>query len=307
MNKPNVIVICGPTASGKTALSIELAKKIDGEIVSADSMQIYKDMNIGSAKPTVEEMQGIPHYVLDEVEPTKRFSVADYKKRAEEAIEKILAKRKTPIVVGGTGLYANSLIYSIEYDDIKLDEKYRNNLMEIANTEEGLKKLYEEAKKIDGKAMEKISPNDKKRIIRILEIYNATGKNKTEQEIESRKNEVKYDYKVFGINMERSLLYERINKRVDIMVKQGLIEEVKNLIKKYPKFPTAMQAIGYKEIVEYLNNEITKEEAIEKIKQETRRYAKRQITWFKRIENLIWLDGLNSTQNNINIILEVMS
>ena len=305
--KPKVIVIVGPTASGKTSLSIELAKKINGEIVSCDSMQIYKDMNIGSAKPTVEEMQGIPHYVLDEVEPTKRFSVADYKKRAEEAIEKILAKRKTPIVVGGTGLYANSLIYSIEYDDIKLDEKYRNNLMEIANTEEGLKKLYEEAKKIDGKAMEKISPNDKKRIIRILEIYNATGKNKTEQEIESRKNEVKYDYKVFGINMERSLLYERINKRVDIMINQGLIEEVKNLIKKYPKFPTAMQAIGYKEIVEYLNNEITKEEAIEKIKQETRRYAKRQITWFKRIENLIWLDGLNSTQNNINIILEVMS
>lgn len=305
--KQKVIVIVGPTASGKTSLSIELAKKINGEIVSCDSMQIYKDMNIGSAKPTVEEMQGIPHYVLDEVEPTKRFSVADYKKRAEEAIEKILAKRKTPIVVGGTGLYADSLIYSIEYDDIKLDEKYRNNLMEIANTEEGLKKLYEEAKKIDGKAMEKISPNDKKRIIRILEIYNATGKNKTEQEIESRKKEVKYDYKVFGINMERSLLYERINKRVDIMVKQGLIEEVKNLIKKYPKFPTAMQAIGYKEIVEYLNNEITKEEAIEKIKQETRRYAKRQITWFKRIENLIWLDGLNSTQNNINIILEVMS
>ena len=305
--KPKVIVIVGPTASGKTSLSIELAKKINGEIVSCDSMQIYKDMNIGSAKPTVEEMQGIPHYVLDEVEPTKRFSVADYKKRAEEAIEKILAKRKTPIVVGGTGLYANSLIYSIEYDDIKLDEKYRNDLMKIANTEEGLKKLYEEAKKIDGKAMEKISPNDKKRIIRILEIYNATGKNKTEQEKESRKNEVKYDYKVFGINMERSLLYERINKRVDIMINQGLIEEVKNLIKKYPKFPTAMQAIGYKEIVEYLNNEITKEEAIEKIKQETRRYAKRQITWFKRIENIIWLDGLNSTQNNINIILEVMS
>ena len=305
--KPKVIVIVGPTASGKTSLSIELAKKINGEIVSCDSMQIYKDMNIGSAKPTVEEMQGIPHYVLDEVEPTKRFSVADYKKRAEEAIEKILAKRKTPIVVGGTGLYANSLIYSIEYDDIKLDEKYRNNLMKIANTEEGLKKLYEEAKKIDSKAMEKISPNDKKRIIRILEIYNATGKNKTEQEKESRKNEVKYDYKVFGINMERSLLYERINKRVDIMINQGLIEEVKNLIKKYPKFPTAMQAIGYKEIVEYLNNEITKEEAIEKIKQETRRYAKRQITWFKRIENIIWLDGLNSTQNNINIILEVMS
>ena len=302
--KPKVIVIVGPTASGKTSLSIELAKKINGEIVSCDSMQIYKDMDIGSAKPTKEEMQGIKHYVLDEVEPTKRFSVAEYKIKAEEAIEEILKKKKVPIVVGGTGLYANSLIYGIEYDDIKLDEEYRNKLMDEASSEEGLKKLYEEAKKIDEKAIEKISPNDKKRIIRILEIYHATGKNKTEQEKNSRKNEVKYDYKIFGINIERPILYERINKRVDIMVEQGLVEEVKDLIKKYPEFPTAMQAIGYKEIVQYLNNELTKEEAIEKIKQETRRYAKRQITWFKRIENLKWIDGLENTQNNINIILE---
>ena len=302
--KPKVIVIVGPTASGKTSLSIELAKKINGEIVSCDSMQIYKDMDIGSAKPTKEEMQGIKHYVLDEVEPTKRFSVAEYKIKAEEAIEEILKKKKVPIVVGGTGLYANSLIYGIEYDDIKLDEEYRNKLMNEASSEEGLKKLYEDAKKIDKKAIEKISPNDKKRIIRILEIYHATGKNKTEQEKNSRKNEVKYDYKIFGINIERPILYERINKRVDTMVEQGLIEEVKDLIKKYPEFPTAMQAIGYKEIVQYLNNELTKEEAIEKIKQETRRYAKRQITWFKRIENLKWIDGLENTQNNINIILE---
>lgn len=302
--KPKVIVIVGPTASGKTSLSIELAKKINGEIVSCDSMQIYKDMDIGSAKPTKEEMQGIKHYVLDEVEPTKRFSVAEYKIKAEEAIEEILKKKKVPIVVGGTGLYANSLIYGIEYDDIKLDEEYRNKLMNEASSEEGLKKLYEDAKKIDEKAIEKISPNDKKRIIRILEIYHATGKNKTEQEKNSRKNEVKYDYKIFGINIERPILYERINKRVDIMVEQGLVEEVKDLIKKYPEFPTAMQAIGYKEIVQYLNNELTKEEAIEKIKQETRRYAKRQITWFKRIENLKWIDGLENTQNNINIILE---
>lgn len=302
--KPKVIVIVGPTASGKTSLSIELAKKINGEIVSCDSMQIYKDMDIGSAKPTKEEMQGIKHYVLDEVEPTKRFSVAEYKVKAEDAIEEILKKKKVPIVVGGTGLYANSLIYGIEYDDIKLDEEYRNKLMDEASSEEGLKKLYEEAKKIDEKAIEKISPNDKKRIIRILEIYHATGKNKTEQEKNSRKNEVKYDYKIFGINIERPILYERINKRVDIMVEQGLIEEVKALVKKYPEFPTAMQAIGYKEIVQYLNNELTKEEAIEKIKQETRRYAKRQITWFKRIENLKWIDGLENTQNNINIILE---
>ena len=230
--KPKVIVIVGPTASGKTSLSIELAKKINGEIVSCDSMQIYKDMDIGSAKPTKEEMQGIKHYIIDEVLPTERFSVARYKQEAEKAIEEILKKGKTPIVVGGTGLYANSLIYGIEYDDIKLDEKYREELMKIAETQEGLEKLYNEAKKIDEKATEKISPNDKKRIIRILEIYKATGKNKTEQEIESRKKEVKYDYKIFGINIERPILYERINKRVDIMIDQGLIEEVKKLIKK---------------------------------------------------------------------------
>ena len=231
--KPKVIVIVGPTASGKTSLSIELAKQIKGEIISCDSMQIYKDMDIGSAKPTKEEMQGIKHYIIDEVLPTERFSVARYKQEAEKAIEEILKKGKTPIVVGGTGLYANSLIYGIEYDDIKLDEKYREELMNIAETQEGLEKLYNEAKKIDEKAIEKISPNDKKRIIRILEIYKATGKNKTEQEIESRKKEVKYDYKIFGINIERPILYERINKRVDIMIEQRLIEEVKNLIKTY--------------------------------------------------------------------------
>ena len=244
--KPKVIVIVGPTASGKTSLSIELAKKINGEIISCDSMQIYKDMDIGSAKPTKEEMQGIKHYIIDEVLPTERFSVARYKKEAEKAIDEILKKEKVPIIVGGTGLYANSLIYGIEYDDIKFDEKYREELMNIAKTPEGLEKLYEEAKEIDEKAMEKISKNDKKRIIRILEIYKATGKNKTKQEMESKKNGVKYDYKIFGINIERPILYERINKRVDIMIKQGLIEEVKSLIKKYPEFPTAMQAIGYK-------------------------------------------------------------
>ena len=303
-NKPKVIVIVGPTASGKTALSIELAKKINGEIVSCDSMQIYKDMNIGSAKPTIDEMQGIKHYLIDVVEPTERFSVAEYKKRAEQAIEEILKKGKTPIVIGGTGLYANSLIYGIEYNEIEFDEKFRNDLMKKAETEEGLQLLYEEAKKIDPIAVEKISNNDKKRIIRILEIFHSTGKTKTQQEIESRMNSIKYDYKVFAINIERTILYERINKRVDIMIEQGLIKEVQDIIAKYKDFPTAMQAIGYKEIVEYLNGKITKEEAIEKIKQESRRYAKRQITWFKRIENIIWLNGLDTIQNNIDIILE---
>ena len=302
MDKPKVIVICGPTASGKTALSIELAKKINGEIISSDSMQIYKDMNIGTAKPTVEEMDGIPHYLLDFVSPDTRYSVAEFQKDATEKIEEILKKGKTPIIVGGTGLYVDSLIYGIEYQDIKLDEQYRNQLENIAE-QEGLDKLYEEAQKIDPEAMQKISRNDKKRIIRVLEIYKATGKTKTQQELESRQ-EVKYDYKVFAINMEREKLYDRINRRVDIMIDQGLIEEVENLVKKYKEFPTAMQGLGYKEVVEYIENKVTKEEMIEKIKMETRRYAKRQITWFKKNKQTIWLDGEKDKKDNIEIILE---
>lgn len=303
MKKPKVIVICGPTASGKTALSIELAKKIDGEIVSADSMQIYKDMNIGTAKPTQEEMQEIKHYLLDFVSPEERYSVANYKKDAKNAIKEIIKKGKTPIVVGGTGLYIDSLIYEIEYNDIKLDEKYREELEQIAE-EKGLETLYNLANKIDPEAMKKISSNDRKRIIRVLEIYHSTGKTKTQQEKESRMNEPEFDYKVFAINWEREKLYERINKRVDIMLEQGLIKEVEELQKKYTKFPTAMQGLGYKEVVDYLNGKYDKEEMIEKIKMETRRYAKRQLTWFRKNKQTIWLNGEEKIQNNINIILE---
>lgn len=302
-NKDKVIVICGPTASGKTALSIELAKKINGEIVSCDSMQIYKDMNIGTAKPTREEMQGIKHYMLDCIEPNERYSVAEYKKEAKKCIKKIIEKEKTPIVVGGTGLYIDSLIYEIDYPNIEFNSEYRDYLEKLAD-EEGLEKLYEKAKKIDKLAVEKISRNDRKRILRILEIYHATGKNKTEQEIESRKKEVEFDYRVYALKLNREILYDRINRRVDIMIENGLIEEVKKLLEKYNEFPTAMQGLGYKEVVEYLDNKITNEEMIEKIKMETRRYAKRQLTWFKKNKETIWLDAQNDIQNNIKIILE---
>lgn len=304
--KEKVIVICGPTASGKTALSIELAKKINGEIVSADSMQIYKDMNIGTAKPTIEEMQGIKHYLLDFVSPEERYSVAQYKQDAKRAIKEIIKKGKTPIIVGGTGLYVDSLIYEIEYNDIKIDEEYRNKLEAIVE-KNGLEELYKKALEIDPVAMEKISKNDKKRIMRILEIYKATGKTKTQQELESRKKPVEYDYRIFAINWDREILYQRINKRVDIMIEQGLVNEVKNILDKYDKFPTAMQGLGYKEVVDYINGIYTKEEMIEKIKMETRRYAKRQLTWFRKNKQTIWLDGKNSIQNNINVILEGMN
>ena len=301
MNKPKVIVICGPTASGKTALSIELAKKINGEIISCDSMQIYKYMDIGTAKPTLEEQKEVKHHLIDFVEPNQRYSVAEYKKDAEKSIEEILSKGKTPIIVGGTGLYVDSLIYGIEYPEIELDEEYRKQL-EKEIEEKGLESLYNKAKEIDSKAMEKISPNDKKRIMRVLEIYMATGKTKTEQEIESRTHEVKYDYKVFAIKMDREKLYERINKRVDMMIEKGLIEEVQNILKKYDKFPTAMQGLGYKEVVEYLDGKKTKEEMIDKIKMQTRRYAKRQITWFKKNKQTIWIEN-----NELSKILEVIN
>ena len=299
-----VVVICGPTASGKTSLSIELAKKINGQIISADSMQIYDEMDIGTAKPTKEEMQGIKHYLIGNVKPTNRYSVSEYKKDATNAIEETIQDNKFPIIVGGTGLYVNSLIYGIDYPEIGTDLEYRKKLEEIAE-KEGLNKLYNMAKEIDEKAMEKISPNDQKRILRVLEIYNQTGKTKTELEIESRKNGVKYDFRVFAIDMPREILYERINKRVDIMLENGLLEEVKRLYKKYgEELYTSIQAIGYKEVIDYINGKYTKEEMIEKIKMETRRYAKRQLTWFRKIENITWLNGLNDTQSNIDIILE---
>ena len=306
MEKPTVIVICGPTASGKTALSIELAKRINGEIVSADSMQIYKDMNIGSAKVTNEEMQGIKHYLIDCVSPDERYSVANYKKDAMKAIEEIISKGKNPIVVGGTGLYVDSLIYGIEYNDIKIDEEYRKKLEEI-NKKEGLEILYKKALEIDPEAMKKISVNDSKRIMRVLEIYHSTGKTKTQQELESRTKEIPYNYKVFAINMDREKLYDRINRRVDIMIENGLVDEVKSLLSKYKEFPTAMQGLGYKEVKDYLEFKLSYEEMIEKIKQEYRKYAKRQLTWFRKNKETIWIDGLSDTNENINTILEAIN
>ena len=302
--KEKVIVICGPTASGKTSLSIKLAKKINGEIVSADSMQIYDEIMIGTARPTEEEMQGIKHYLVGCVPITKRYNVSEFRIDAQKALEKIIADKKKPIVVGGTGLYINSLIYGIEYPEIETDLEYRDELEKISEAE-GLEKLYKMACAIDSDAMKKISINDKKRILRVLEIFHQTGKTKTELEIESRKNEVKYDYQVFAINFPREILYNRINQRVDIMINQGLIEEVKEVYKKYgEKILTCAQAIGYKEVIDYFKGNYTKEEMIEKIKMETRRYAKRQLTWFRKIENLTWLDGTKSAEENIKIILD---
>ncbi len=302
--KPKVIVIAGPTASGKTALAIELAKKIKGEVVSSDSMQIYKEMNIGTAKVTKEEMQGIKHHLIDIISPNERYSVSNFKKDSEKALEEILLKGHVPIVAGGTGLYVDSLVYGIEYPDMEFDEEYRQFLMKQAETEEGLKELWRQAVVIDEEAMEKISPNDQKRIIRVLEVFKATGKNKTEQERLSRSKGVKYDFKMFALDMEREKLYERINKRVDMMLEQGLVQEVRNLKEKYHCFPTAMQGLGYKEVMEYLEEKYTYEEMVENLKKETRHYAKRQLTWFRKNKETRWLRAEDGIEQNMNIILQ---
>ena len=295
MDKKKVIVICGPTASGKTSLGIQIANLVNGEIISADSMQIYKDMDIGSAKPTNEERAQAVHHLVDFVDPDRRYSVADFKKDAESKIKEILEKNKVPIIVGGTGLYVNSLIYNIHYNEVETDLEYRKMLENI-----DVKDLYKMAEGIDSEALKKITPTDRKRISRILEIYHSTGKTKTELEKESR-HEPEYDYKIFVLNMDRQKLYDRINLRVDLMIKDGLVDEVKRMVEKYSEFPTAMQGLGYKEIVDYLNGNCSLDEAIEKIKLETRRYAKRQLTWFRSYDNATWIESGNP--ENTDIIL----
>lgn len=295
MDKKKVIVICGPTASGKTSLGIQIANLVNGEIISADSMQIYKDMDIGSAKPTIEERAQAVHHLVDFVDPDRRYSVADFKKDAESKIKEILEKNKVPIIVGGTGLYVNSLIYNIHYNEVETDLEYRKMLESI-----DVKDLYKMAEGIDSEALKKIASTDRKRISRILEIYHSTGKTKTELEKESR-HEPEYDYKIFVLNMDRQKLYDRINLRVDLMIKDGLVDEVKRMVEKYSEFPTAMQGLGYKEIVDYLNGNCSLDEAIEKIKLETRRYAKRQLTWFRSYDNATWIESGNP--ENTDIIL----
>ena len=221
-------------------------------------MQIYDEMQIGTARVTNDEMQGIKHYMVGMVKPTKRYSVSESKKEAEKALSEIISKNKTPIIVGGTGLYVNSLVYGIDYPEIETDLEYRKKLEDRVQNE-GLESLYEKAKKIDSEAMKKISENDQKRILRILEIYHQTGKTKTQMEEESRKNGIKYDYRVFAIDMPREILYDRINRRVNIMLEQGLIQEVKELYEKYgEELYTSAQAIGYKEVIDYFKRKLYK-------------------------------------------------
>lgn len=288
--KNKVLIIAGPTAVGKTNLSIELAKKLNGEIVSTDSMQIYKYMDIGSAKITKEEMDGVKHHMIDVVDPDTPFSVAEYKNLASKCIEDIISRGKLPILVGGTGLYINALTCNMDFTEAESDIEYRKELEELAD-KYGNEYIHKMLKDIDEKSYNDIHYNNRKRVIRALEVYKLTNKPFSSFNLGDELYNGPYDVKYFVLNMNREKLYDRINLRVDIMIKNGLIEEcirLKNM--GYTSSMQSMQGIGYKEIFYYLENKISLNEAIELIKKGSRNYAKRQLTWFRRDPRAIFLD-----------------
>ncbi len=292
MNK--VIVIAGPTATGKTALSVRLAKELGGEIISADSVQIYKQLNIGSAKPTKEEMAGVPHHMMDFLEPGANFCVADFCVLAKEKIEEIHARGKIPMLVGGTGLYISSLVNNISFAEEKTENTVRDRLYQELE-QIGVDAMHKKLTEIDPEAAANIHPNNTKRVIRAIEIFETTGKTMTEQNKESKEIPSPYDFILCALSCDRPMLYERIDRRVELMTQNGLFHEVEQILKSgVPKTAQSMQGIGYKEAVQYIEGEITKEESIALIQKNSRNYAKRQLTWFKR-ENYQWFDCLHES------------
>ena len=302
----DLFILAGPTAVGKTDISISLAKRLNGEIISADSMQIYKHMDIGSAKVKHMEMKGIKHYLIDIVEPWDSFSAAEFKEHAEKAIEEIYAKNKLPMVVGGTGLYINSLIYNYNFTEAHKDDEYRNYLEILAN-EKGKEDVHNLLKEVDIESYNKIHYNNLKRVIRALEVYKLTGKTMSEYSAEQDMYNIPYNINYFVLNMDRAKLYERIDKRVDIMLEKGLIEEVKKLKEMgCNENMQSMKGIGYKEVLYYLQGNITLDEMIYLIKKGSRNYAKRQLTWFRKDKRAIWInkDEFSSDEDIVNSIIK---
>lgn len=297
MKKIPLVILTGPTAVGKTNLSIQLAKKMNMEIISADSMQIYKFMDVGSAKVTEDEMNGVKHYLIDEVTPDYSFSVSEFQERANDYINQIVKKGKLPLVTGGTGLYLNSLIYNMDFAKSDADNELRE-MLRLELEENGIDYMYEKLKSLDEEAANRIHKNNTKRVIRAIEVC-MSGKKMSDFSNDLKLNK-KYEPIIIVLNRDREHLYRRINKRVDIMISQGLEDEVKTLLNMgYSSDLVSMQGIGYKEIIKYLNNEYTYEEAIEIIKRDSRRYAKRQLTWFRRYENAKWFDLDNYNDEKI--------
>ena len=293
--KYNCIIILGTTASGKTKLSIELAKKLNGEIVNADSQQIIKGLNIGTAKITEQEKEGIAHHLFDIIEPGQDFSVSEYRDLAMNKIKEILSRGKLPIIVGGTGFYINSLIYNYTFGDSDKNEDLRNRFEQLAK-EKGNEFVFEHLKNIDPESAKVLHPNDLKRVIRAIEIFETSGNKKSSQYMTRNKELNPY---IVGIQVDRDLLYDRINKRVDLMIDAGLEKEVEVLHKDGFYDKNYHLPIGYSEWNYYYNNEKTRKETIELIKQNSRHYAKRQITWFKKVENVNWFDLNKLTLDNI--------
>lgn len=287
-SKPRVLAVAGPTASGKTWLGVQLAKIYGGEVISADSMQIYKGMDIASAKPTKEEMQGIPHHLIDFLNRDISFSAADYVRLANEKIAEVLSRGKLPIIVGGTGLYIDSLLENVKFSDGGSDEKYRKELYDFAG-KAGNEALYARLVEADPEAAETIHPNNLVRVVRALEVIHVTGRKFSELKKESRLVESPYDSLILGLNFEnRQNLYDRIDLRVDEMMKNGLLEEAEELWR-HGSMKTAANAIGFKEFIPFFENMMSVEACIDKIKQETRRYAKRQLTWFRKNQRIQWI------------------
>ena len=289
MKKP-LIVLTGPTAVGKTKLSIALAKAVNGEIISADSMQVYKYMDIGSAKIRPEEMQGVKHYLVDELLPQEEFHIVKFQQMAKAAMKEIYAKGKIPVLVGGTGFYIQALLYDSTFEDDESDYEYRDYLQGIADTK-GAEVLHDMLKEADPESAEAIHANNVKRVIRALEFYKTTGRKISEHNNEQRAKESPYNFCYFVLNDKREILYDRINRRVDIMFDNGLLDEVKHLSDMgLVKDDVAMQGIGYKEVFDYLEGRCDEAGLREMIKQDTRHFAKRQLTWFRREPSVTWVD-----------------
>ena len=290
MTKQPLIILSGPTAVGKTALSIDLAKRINGAIISADSMQVYKYMDIGSAKIMPDEMDGVKHYLIDELEQSDEFNIVVFQQKAKAALEEIYANGQIPIVAGGTGFYIQALLYDIDFENQDCNEEFRAELERIAK-EQGNEVLHERLREIDPVSAEKIHANNVKRVIRALEFYHLTGKPISEHNEAEQQKESPYNFAYFVLTDDRENLYKRIDMRVDIMLENGLVEEVQKLKDMgYHRDMVSMQGLGYKEILDYLDGKCTLEEAVYVLKRETRHFAKRQLTWFRRERDVIWLD-----------------
>jgi len=294
-----LFVLLGPTAVGKTKLSIEIAKKINGEIISGDSMQVYKYLDIGTAKIKPEETDGIPHHLIDIKEPTESFSVAEFKKLAEEKIKEIINKGKFPMIVGGTGLYINAVINNYNFSENDANQQMREELKKIAQ-EQGIEVLLEKLKEVDPISASKFHPHDQRRIIRALEVYYSTGKPISQSHNSGDNDNTKYQLVMVGLNLKREKLYERINARVDEMLEAGWLAEIEHLLQKgVPTDAPALQGLGYKQLVMYLEGRLTLEKAVELIKRDTRRFAKRQLTWFNRDNRIYWIQVDNKKENEI--------